>query len=412
MIAFYLGFPLIISLYASFYLGMREKEEEEAILGRPFERGTVELPAFAHTRDEDKCLRKELGALLRRRRGLEKTWEQGAFMRGNTVVGAGERWIQAACQQKNVYAAALAAALCRLFPEDLPDDEADFWQNGFLNLMDEGEGQFLLGLSYLYLYETLAADVEIVTPDAWRRAVEHLRRSAAAGHAGGMEVACLLARIGHDLPFTPPAPLPEPLPVLRKNRLKNEELPPEALYWRYRLAESEHAFARLLGMQYLGQKRPDKARAERWLRRAVEYGDHLAAYTLFENYHNGRFPDKAGRNAAIYYICFVGQKGFQYFGRLLTLDEVKEVAARQPLDDSARSKLDAHWTEGMAFHKSLLEANRKRQRDAEERLARCYAQAREKLAVLSEQAVERLLPRAAAPRKGAPRRSFARSDKR
>lgn len=66
----------------------------------------------------------------------------------------------------------------------------------------------------------------------------------------------------------------------------------------------------------------------------------------------------------------------------------------------------------MAFHKSLLEANRKRQLDAEERLARCYAQAREKPAVLSEQAGERLPPRAAAPRKGAPRRSFARSDKR
>ena len=36
------------------------------------------------------------------------------------------------------------AALCRLCPEGLPDDEADFWEKGFLSLIDEGEGQFLL----------------------------------------------------------------------------------------------------------------------------------------------------------------------------------------------------------------------------------------------------------------------------
>lgn len=411
MVGFTLVLVLLISLYAGFYGVMREKEEEEAILGRPFQRGTVELPAFAHTQDEDKCLRRELAELLRRRRGLEKTWEQGALMRGSTVAGAGERWILAVGQQKNVYAAALTAALYRLFPEGLPDDEADFWQKGFLSLMDEGEGHFLLGLSYLYLYKTLAVDDEAVMPDAWRRAIDHFRRSAATGHTDGMAAACLLARIGHDLPFTPPAPLPEPLPLLRKNKLQNEVLPPEALYWRYRLAESEHAFAQMLGMQYLGQRRPDKARAERWLRRAVEYGDHLAAYTLFENYHSGRFPDKDGRNAAIYYICFIAQKGFQYFGRPLTLDEVKETAAKQPLDDSARSKLAAHWAEGMAFHKSLLEADRKRHAAAEERLARCYAQAREKLAALNEQARERLLPRAAPTHNEAPRHSSVRRDK-
>lgn len=411
MVGFTVVLILIISLYAGFYGVMREKEEEEAILGRPFQRGTVELPAFAHTRDEDKCLRKELAALLRRRRGLEKTWEQGALMRGSSVLAAGDRWILAVGQQKNVYAAALTAALCRLCPEGLPDDEADFWQQGFLSLMDEGEGHFLLGLSYLYLYETLAADDEAVTPDAWLRAIEHFRRSAAASHADGMAAACLLARIGHDLPFTPPAPLPEPLPVLRKNRLKNEELAPEALYWRYRLAEYEPSFARMLGMQYLDQKRPGKARAEHWLRQAVEYGDHLAAYTLFENYHNGKFPDTDGRNAAIYYICFIAQKGFQYFGRPLTLDEVQETAAKQPLDDSARSKLAAHWAEGMAFHRSLLEANRKRHAAAEERLARCYAQAREKLAALNEQARERLLPNAAAD-KEEPSRASVRQDKR
>ena len=69
-------------------------------------------PRFRPYAGRGQMLRKELGALPRRRRGLEKTWKQGAFMRGTTVVGAGERWIQAACQQKNVYAAALTAALC------------------------------------------------------------------------------------------------------------------------------------------------------------------------------------------------------------------------------------------------------------------------------------------------------------
>lgn len=398
MVAFYLVFTTIICLYAGFYCA-------------PFQRGAVELPAFARTRDEDKSLRKELADLLRRRKGLEKTWEQGALMRGSSVLAAGDRWFLAVRLQKNVYAAALMATLCRLCPEGLPDDEADFWEKGFLSLMDEGEGQFLLGLSYLYLYETFAAENEAVTPDAWRRAIEHFRRSATAGHIDGMAAACLLARIGHDLPFTPPAPLPKPLPVPRKHKHKSEDLDPEVQYWRYRLAEYEPSFARMLGMQYLDQKRPGKARAEHWLRQAVEYGDHLAAYTLFENYHNGKFPDTDGRNAAIYYICFIAQKGFQYFGRPLTLGEVQETAAKQPLDDSARSKLAAHWAEGMAFHRSLLEANRKRHAAAEERLARCYAQAREKLAALSEQARERLLPNAAADKEESSRASV-RQDKR
>lgn len=403
MVAFYLVFITIICLYAGFYSVMREKEEEEAIQGTPFERGAVELPAFARTRDEDKCLRKELADLLRRRKGLEKTWEQGALMRGNSVLAAGDRWILAVRLQKNVYAAALMATLCRLCPEGLPDDEADFWEKGFLSLMDEGEGYFLLGLSYLYLYETFAAENEAVTLDAWRRAIVHFRRSATAGHIDGMAAACLLARIGHDLPFTPPAHLPKPLPVPRKHTYTSADLDPEVRYWRYRLAEYEPAFARILGRQYLEQKNPGKARAEYWLRQAVEYGDHLAAYILFENYHKGRLPDKDGRSAALYLIFFICQKGFLHFGRPLTLDEVKETATKLPLDAGVRSELAAHWDEGMAFHKNLLEANRKRHRAAEERLARCYAQARENLAALIEQAGERLLqPRAAASRKDGP----------
>ena len=154
MVAFYLVFTAIIWLYAGFYCA-------------PFQRGAVELPAFARTRDEDKSLRKELADLLRRRKGLEKTWEQGALMRGSSVLAAGDRWFLAVRLQKNVYAAALMAALCRLCPEGLPDDEADFWEKGFLSLMDEGEGQVLLGLSYLYLYETFAAenDTEQTTGD-------------------------------------------------------------------------------------------------------------------------------------------------------------------------------------------------------------------------------------------------------
>lgn len=415
MVGFSVFLVLVIALCCGLYFSMVMDEREEAATGTPFAEGEVRFPAFARTRDKGGSLCKEIVLLLRKRDDLGKIWKQGALMRGSTVIGAADRWFQAVCRKKNVYAAALLAALCRLCPEELPEDEADFWHGGVLRLLDTGEGYFLLGLSSLYLYVSFCAHDETVAREAWRQAVEPFRRSAATGHDDGMEAACLLARIGHDIPFTPPAPLPDPLPACGEG----EDRHSESLYWRYRLAASGPiaanvlgmqyllrempdvywrwsltkngpTAAHVLGMQYLLQKKPDMARAERWLRKAVECGDYQAAHALFENYRNGNFPDEKGRNAAIYLICFICQKGLLDSGLLITRVDVEAKAAKMPLGNDMRSQLAAHWTEGMDFHKRLLTAARRKFAAAEERLARCYAKAGEKVIRLGRQAEARL----------------------
>ena len=347
---------LLIVLFACFRL-KKKKERKAKAMNTSVEWSKIELPAFARTRDEDKTLREQLASLLHRRPDLEAAFALGAPVDGLHALAAGERWIRAVCRQNNVYAAALTAALCRLCPQGLPGDEAIFWQRSLISLLGEGEGHFLLGLSCLRLYEAFRASDEAVALDAWRQAVEHFRRSAAIDHEDGIDAAYLLARIGHDVPFTPPAALPEPLPV----NGEDENRSPEVRYWNYRLAESGHIVA------------------------------HVAH----------------------------------------ALDMAKAVTAGLPLDENMRS----FWDEHMASHKSLWEAGRARYDAAEERLERCYAQAGEKLAALSGQAEERLqqwgaagdadaaprpkMPptgpekcRPAAARKGAPRGSFARPDKR
>lgn len=229
---------LIVVLLVCFCL-KKWKELKEKASDTPFDRSMVELPAFARTRDEDKTLREQLASLLHKRPDLDPAFALGAPVDGVHALAAGERWIRAVCRQNNVYAAALTAALCRLCPQGLPHDEAIFWQRSLISLLGEGEGHFLLGLSCLRLYEAFRTSDEAVALDAWRQAVEHFRRSAAIDHEDGLDAAYLLARIGHDVPFTPPAVLPEPLPV----NGEDENRSPEVRYWNYRLDESGHIVA-------------------------------------------------------------------------------------------------------------------------------------------------------------------------
>ena len=162
MVGFSVFLVLLIALGCGLYFSMVMDEREEAATGTPFAEGEVRFPAFARTRDKGGSLCKEIVLLLRKRDDLGKIWKQGALMRGSTVIGAADRWFQAVCREKNVYAAALLAALCRLCPEELPEDEADFWHGGVLRLLDTGEGYFLLGLSSLYLYVSFCAHDETV----------------------------------------------------------------------------------------------------------------------------------------------------------------------------------------------------------------------------------------------------------
>ena len=384
-------------------------------------RALVELPDFARAKDKDQSLRTELAALLRKRWELELAFMLGGLLRLVTPLEAffagrdtllddkaeaGERWRSLACRNKNIYAAALAAALFRLCPKEFPAGEADVWQKGVLGLLDEGEGHFLLGLSYLRLYDPFFVQARDTALTAWRQAVGHFRRSAAAGHAEGMEAAFLLARIGHDMPFTPPARLPKAL------HADDPQL--ETRYWCHRLAETGGGFAAfMLGTHYLQRKTPDMARAEHWLRRAMETGEHRAARILFENYRDGNFPDITGKNAALSLI-------------FLTCHAEKENAkgAAEPAPDERMRRLIAAFREeGTAFYHSVMERRRRTLDAAKERSQCCLAQAAERLPTLCGAAAaagsgtpgrqqEPRPPRGAEPSHGEPRRSFAPPDKR
>ena len=144
----------------------------------------LELPDFARTDDKDQRLREELAALLRTRGELERVFRLGVLfplaIRFDDIGKVHEYWLSLADREKNVYAAALAAALRRLRPKDMPAGTADSRQGGILARLAEGERHFLLGLSCLRLYDPFRRQARDTALTAWRQAVEHFRHSAAA----------------------------------------------------------------------------------------------------------------------------------------------------------------------------------------------------------------------------------------
>ena len=112
------------------------------------------------------------------------------------------------------------------------------------------------------------------------------------------------------------------------------------------------------------------ARAEYWLRRAMETGEYRAAHTLYENYRNGSFPDGTGKKAA---ICLIF---------LSHHTEKAEEAARMASDDRMRRLLAACEEEGTALYDSAMEKRRSRLDTARERSLHCLAQAAKKLPAL------------------------------
>lgn len=430
----FIGVLLFLAFFfSSDFLLMKVVARVREASGLPLARGALALPILARTRDADGVLLAELADLLEQRPGLEKAFAQDSPTNGGNSIEAVDRWRRNIFRKKDIHAVALTTALCRLCPLGLPDDEADFWQKGLLDLLDEGEGHFLLGLSHLRLYLSLHTHDERPALEGWRQAVGHFRHSAAAGHEDGMKAAYLLARIGHDVPFTPPAALPEPLPVYGWGADRD----PETMYWRYRLAEAGNPAATALGMQYLLQAPPDRRKAEHWLRRAMESGDHQAAGVLFDNYRNGNFPDDTGKNAAVCMIFFICQSGFQEFKRPITDEELTWAEGELDLDADVRRLMALHNAEGRAFHTRIMDAVHDKNAAAEARRKRHLVQAEKKLPALRRAAEARRMkrlstksgkaaptPRETTPRGGPvpppsapackdrPRRSLARPDKR
>lgn len=190
----------------------------------------------------------------------------------------------------------ITAAVCRLLSQELPDGEADFWQAQTFFLRGEGEGCYQIGLCNLLLYIQFHQTHEDVALNAWRQAVEHFRRGGSAGHVDCMEGARLLAVIGHDVPFSLPEDIQDPLPTHDPDDRRETE----SFYWCLRLAEagdSGHALA--LARAYRRSRPVDRVRAEYWYHAALKGGNSLAGKELFQLYRDGEFTDETGRNGAV-----------------------------------------------------------------------------------------------------------------
>lgn len=383
---------------------------------------------------EERCL-ESLDALLATRLDLAPTFEDAKLKDPARVTEALTRWRGLIRLQYNVHAVGVTAAVCRLLPDDLPSDEADFWQAQLFCLLGEGEGCYLLGLSDLLLYLQFQQSHEDVALDAWRQAVEHFRRGGSAGHAGCMEGARLLAFIGHDVPFSRPEDFQEPLPATGPAG----DLAPEAFYWRWRLAEagdSRHAYA--LARLHQQAEPADVARAAYWYRKALEDGEFSAARDLFQLYRDGNLPDETGREGAICLSLFtlwdqkltelspqvaarLEKTGGEGIGPQVAACKTAGENLFQQLRTAAATKAadrrlevtESYAQAGKRLNKvyANLEARQRVLPAAAARVAQAAAQAKEALAGTDGDAPSARAPRRPAVRKDTPRRSFARPDK-
>ena len=338
---------------------------------------------------EERCL-ESLDALLATRLDLAPTFEDAKLKDPARVTEALTRWRGLIRLQYNVHAVGVTAAVCRLLPDDLPSDEADFWQAQLFCLLGEGEGCYLLGLSDLLLYLQFQQSHEDVALDAWRQAVEQFRRGGSAGHAGCMVGARLLAFIGHDVPFSRPEDFQEPLPATGPAG----DLAPEAFYWRWRLAEagdSRHAYA--LARLHQQAEPADVARAAYWYRKALEDGEFSAARDLFQLYRDGNLPDETGREGA---ICL---SLFTLWDQKLT-ELSPQVAARleKTGGEGIGPQVAACKTAGENLFQQLRTAAATKAADRRLEVTESYAQAGKRLnkVYANLEARQRVLPAAAA----------------
>lgn len=419
----------------------------------PFDTGKVKLPGPDRDQLEEGLFRFDLDMLLDKREELEKALAKVSLKEPAKAAEVCTNLRQFACRQKNIAALALAAALCRLCPEGLPDGEAHAREGELLHLTGNGEGHLLLGLSQLSLYAHFRPQHKDLARDAWRRAVEHFRLSGFAGHQDGMEAAALLCSCGHDLPFTPPESFQAYQPLLEASNTDAQEdffyslddsadyltmhlrLPfeapnpaaPEALFWNVQLAEAGDPLAmHYLATLWTGTQPPDMARAEECYRRSMEAGNSSnAADALSKLYLTGSLPDETGQKTAICLIfsaceewrrengCPEGQSVTLSDDDLAQLKENDELGSE--IGRRAKAQLDACKAEGEALHAQAKQRLQARKSLRQEETSRCLEAARQKLSALCELREDKQQhqrqPATAAPRTDGRETSRARPDK-
>lgn len=361
-------------------------------------------------RDED-FRESAIDALRDKREEIYSAFWEGGLKEHKNVAKACERWRQYACGKKSISALALATALRHLCPEDLPDSALYAQQKEFLRLTGTREGHFLLGLSHLSLYAHFHPDDETLAQDAWRRAVEHFRRSGSAGSRDGMEAAALLSVCGHDLSFTPPASFQEYPPLLKASNteaqksfyedldlyiMDSDDFPAmhlylpldpsspsslEALFWNVQLAEAGDPLAmHYLATLYAGTEPPGMARAEMWYRRSMEAGNRSnAADDLCQLYLSGALPEETGQKTAtclIFSACdelCEEEDASEGAGVKLSADDMAQLKEYDGLTSvagqRARAQLDACKARGEGLHaqarRNLLAWDARRQEETD-----------------------------------------------
>lgn len=446
MVSSLLSNPLIFTLLVSAILGLilffiKKSITSTPSAEQPFFTGKLKLPGPARDRLEAAYFRRDLDMLLDKREEFEKTLAEFAYLGPQRTAQICTHLRQFACRRKNIAALALAAALCRLCPEDPPDGKPRARLEELLHLAGKGEGHFLLGLSNLCLYTYFCTQHKSLAQDAWRRAVEHFRHSGSAGSRDGMEAAALLCACGHDLPFTPPAGFQEYLPLLEASNVDVQKdffwdladladgqsmhflLPfaasnpaaPEALFWNLQLAEAGDPPAmHYLAVLCAGTASPGMARAEEWYRRSMEAGNTSnAAEALCKRYLAGELPDETGQKAAICLIFSACEEQCDEedipAGKSvkLTADDMAQLKESDELASEAGrrawAQLDACKAEGEALHaqarRNLLAWGVREQEKTES----CLDTARQKLSALCQHLESK-------PQPG--RRAVVRPDKR
>lgn len=176
------------------------------------------------------------------------------------------QWLKQAWQG-DMHAMATLAALSRTQTPRFWPVPPEFWEQWIVELLGEGEGNYVLGQQYALISDTLAKGHLTA-----KKAEEFFLRSALTGHLPGMFSAGFTAEGRDGTPFTPPAlPRVDPIPL----RFNSEDTRGETRYWWARAADAGYwKAAAMVGVSYAEPDNgpPDYDKAEHYMTIAAQNG--------------------------------------------------------------------------------------------------------------------------------------------